>query len=86
MNRAWTADEVLALPVVVDLVTAGSVLGMGRSASYEMARRGEFPVPVLKVGHRYRVVSARLRELVGIHDQPTPVTRPATPFRPASGL
>ena len=54
------------LPVVVDLVTAGSVLGMGRTVAYEAARRGEFPVPVMRVGHRYRVATAHLRELLGV--------------------
>lgn len=63
--RDWSAAEVAALPVVVDLVTAGSVFGLGRSASYELARRGEFPVPVLKFGHRYRVVTAHIRAALG---------------------
>ncbi|KGH48252.1 hypothetical protein IN07_03355 [Modestobacter caceresii] len=70
--RTWTADEVRDLPVVVDLVTAGSALGMGRTASYELARRGEFPVAVLKVGHRYRVVTAHLRELLGVQPDGEP--------------
>lgn len=69
LTRRWTADEVGALPVVVDLVTAASVLGMGRTAAYEAVRRGEFPVPVLHVGHRYRVVTAHLRELLGVRPQ-----------------
>ncbi len=30
-----TADEVRALPAVVDLTTAARVLGLGRSAAYE---------------------------------------------------
>ncbi len=66
LARQWTADEVGELPVVVDLVTAASVLGMGRTAAYEAARRGEFPVPVMRVGHRYRVATAHLRELLGL--------------------
>ena len=66
MTRAWTADDVRELPVVVDLVTAGSVLGMSRGASYEAQRRGDFPVPVLRVDHRFRVVTAHLRELLGV--------------------
>ncbi|MFW3172570.1 hypothetical protein [Geodermatophilus sp. CPCC 206100] len=55
-----------ALPVVVDLVTAGSVLGMGRSSAYEAARRGEFPVPVMRIGSRYRVVTGHLLDLLGV--------------------
>lgn len=66
MTRDWTPEEVAALPVVVDLLTAGSVLGMGRCASYELARAGAFPVPVLKIGSRYRVVTAHLRDLLHV--------------------
>lgn len=66
MIRTWTAEEVRALPVTVDLVTAGSVLGLGRAVSYEMNRTGTFPVKVLKLGRRYRVVTADLLNLLGL--------------------
>jgi predicted DNA-binding transcriptional regulator AlpA len=66
VTRQWSAEEVLALPVVVDLVTAGSVCGMGRSAAYEQARAGTFPVPVLRIGCRYRVVTAHIVNLLGL--------------------
>jgi predicted DNA-binding transcriptional regulator AlpA len=64
--KAWTADEVRALGVTTELVTAGATLGLGRSASYELARRGEFPVPVLRIGRRYRVVTQHLLEFLGL--------------------
>ena len=64
--EAWTADEVRALGVTIDLVTAGSVLSLGRTASYELARRGQFPVPVLRIGRRYRVVTAHLLQLLNL--------------------
>lgn len=64
----WRSEDVGALPVVVDVVTAGSVLGMGRTAAYEAARRGEFPVPVMRIGSRYRVVTAHLLDVLGIRD------------------
>ncbi len=66
LTRQWSAEEVAALPVVIDLVTAARVLNMGRTAAYEAARRGDFPVPVMRVGHRYRVVTAHLRALLGL--------------------
>lgn len=88
--RTWTADEVAALPVVVDVVTAGEVLGLGRSVSYELARRGEFPVPVLRVGSRYRVVTSQLRALLWLSPadaaRPGEALSPASPLRPVSGL
>ncbi len=64
--KSWTPAEVAALPVTVDVVAAGEVLSLGRTASYEMARAGTFPVPVLQLGRRYRVITADLRELLGV--------------------
>jgi hypothetical protein len=66
LTHRWTAEDVADLPVIIDIVTAGRVLGMGRTAAYEAARRGDFPVPVLRVGNRYKVVTAHLRELLGV--------------------
>ncbi|MGI5512760.1 helix-turn-helix domain-containing protein [Streptomyces sp. CA-106131] len=58
--------EVLALPAAVDLVTAGRALSLGRTTAYELARRGEFPVPTLRLGNQYRVRRADLLDLLGI--------------------
>lgn len=67
MAEAMTRAELLALPVVVDLVTAARALGIGRTRAFELARRGEFPVKVLRVGATYRVPTAPLLELLGLH-------------------
>ncbi|WP_267625923.1 DNA-binding protein [Gordonia sputi] len=74
MAKHWSPDEVRALGVRTDLVTAGSVLGIGRWQSYELHRRGEFPVKVLKIGARYHVPVADLLEVLGIAD---PTRQPA---------
>ena len=68
-----TADEVRALPAVVDLSTAAKVLGLGRSAAYELVRTGGWPTPVLRLGRLIKVPSAPLVELLGLN--------PATPGR-----
>ncbi len=60
-----TDDELLALPVAVDVVTAGRAIGMGRTTAYELAKRGEFPVRVLRVGARYKVTKADLLHYLG---------------------
>lgn len=64
--RALTRDEILALPAVTDLVTAGRAFDIGRSKAHELARRGEFPVPVLRLGKTYKVRTADLLRLLGI--------------------
>jgi hypothetical protein len=62
MNRA----ELLALPSSVDLAMAGRALGLGRTKSHELARAGQFPVRVLRLGNAYRVPTADLLALLGI--------------------
>jgi predicted DNA-binding transcriptional regulator AlpA len=59
-----TADEVRALPAVVDLSTAARALGLGRSAAYELVRTGGWPTPVLRLGRLIKVPSAPLVELL----------------------
>lgn len=66
-----TQEELLGLPVAVDLVTAGRALGCGRTQTYELARSGDLPVPVLRLGNRYRVNRADLLRALGItEDEP----------------
>lgn len=64
--RGMTREELLALPVAVDLDTANKALTIGRSTGYALAKRGEYPVTVLKLGNAYRVVTADLHRLLGI--------------------
>jgi hypothetical protein len=53
-------------PPSVGLMTAAAVLQIGRTKAYELAKRGEFPVPVIRVGDSYRVPVAALLDLLGI--------------------
>ena len=61
-----TMEELLALPVSVDLVTAGRAFGMGRTKSFELAQRDEFPCRVLKIGKKYRVPRSAILDALGI--------------------
>ena len=63
-----TADEVRALPAVIDLSTAARALGLGRSAAYELVRTGGWPTPVLRLGRLIKVPSRPLVELLGLSD------------------
>jgi excisionase family DNA binding protein len=69
-------------PPSVDLQTAAAVLGLGRTKAYEMARHGEFPVRVLRIGGSYRVPTAALLELLGISEN-SPVLAEARAGVPA---
>jgi hypothetical protein len=64
-------EEVLALPVTVDVPTAGRAFGLGRDASYDLARMGQLPVPVLRLGRSLRVTRASLLSALGMAEQET---------------
>lgn len=63
--RSLTLADLLALPAVTDLVTAGKALGIGRTTSFELARAGRFPCPIIRVWRNYRVPAAGLLALLG---------------------
>jgi excisionase family DNA binding protein len=63
---ALTRAELLELPATVDLVTAAQALGIGRTTAYQLARAGDLPLPVLRLGARYRVPTAALLQVLGI--------------------
>ena len=61
-----TEEEILALPTVVDVPTAAAVLGIGRTAAYELIRTNRWPTRVLRMGKLIRIPTAPLRALVGV--------------------
>ena len=61
-----TIEEVRKLPAMINVETAGRALNMGRSKSYDLAQRGEFPVKVRRFGREYRVATSDLLILLGI--------------------
>jgi helix-turn-helix protein len=54
-KRAWTVAQVRELGMATDIETAASVLGIGRTTAYTLARSGDFPAPVIRIGRRYVV-------------------------------
>ncbi|MEU9111184.1 hypothetical protein AB0D04_05110 [Streptomyces sp. NPDC048483] len=65
-GRGMGREEILALPAAVDLETANRALGLGRSKGYELAKRGQYPCRLLRLGNAYRVVTAELQALLGL--------------------
>jgi hypothetical protein len=77
-RRVWTPAEVIALGVRTDVPTAGEILaGLCRDEAYRSVKRGDFPVPVLKVGRRLVVPVAPILELLGIKPDDQPPSGPA---------
>lgn len=71
IESQMSVADLRALPVSVDLVTAGRAFGLGRTKAYGLARRGEFPCRVIPVGGgKYRVPRSVLLEALGVEDEP----------------
>jgi hypothetical protein len=60
-----TIAQLRATPTV-DLKTAAAALGLGRTKAYELARRGQFPCRVIRIGGAYRIPTPGLLELLGV--------------------
>lgn len=71
---AWTPEAVRALSTTTDIRTAAQIFGMALSTAYLLVKRGEFPVPVIRVGSHYRVPVAPI--LAALHVEPEPETDP----------
>jgi predicted DNA-binding transcriptional regulator AlpA len=84
MQQPPTIAELRSGPPTVDLMTAATALGVGRSKAYDLARRGEFPVTVRKIGSSYRVPVAELLAFLGISLVPEQGPRAGT-ARPGPG-
>lgn len=67
--RAMTPAELLSLPVSFPLETANRALHLGRTTGYDLAKRGEYPVRVLRLGNAYRVTRADLLRYLGVEDR-----------------
>jgi hypothetical protein len=72
--KGFTLAELQQLPATVDLLTAAKALGLGRTKAYELAKKGEFPCRVIRVGASYLVPTAELFKLLGV-DPPTASNR-----------
>lgn len=65
-ERGMQLGELLALPVAFDLDTSNRALQLGRTKGFDLAKRGEYPVPLMRVGRTYRVTRADLLRALGI--------------------
>jgi hypothetical protein len=52
--------------MTTDVETAGAILGIGRTKAYELAKSGEFPAVIIKVGRRYVVSVPAILGLLGV--------------------
>ena len=55
--------DLTALPPLVDVPTAASVLGIGRTLAYDLVKTGQWPTTVVRMGKLIRIPSAALLRL-----------------------
>ena len=63
-NRMWSREEIEDLGTTCPLLTAAEILSISRNAAYIHVEAGTFPVRVVRVGNRLRVVVPELVELL----------------------
>jgi len=64
-DPAWTIESIRGLGMTTDVETAASILGFGRTKAYELAKSGDFPVRLLRIGRRYVVPVPAILRLLG---------------------
>jgi hypothetical protein len=64
-DSAWTIESIRGLGMTTDVETAASILGFGRTKAYELAKSGDFPVRLLRIGRRYVVPVPAILRLLG---------------------
>jgi len=70
MTSGPTLEQVRVWPAAVDVTRAAAALGVSRAALYAALARGERPVQVITVGHRMKVITASLLDVLEGRGQP----------------
>ncbi|WP_432679406.1 hypothetical protein ACRAJ3_11610 [Rhodococcus pyridinivorans] len=77
----WTEQKIRDLGVRTDLETANEILGLSRAYGYQLAKRNEYPVPVLTLGRKYVVPVAGLLKALVIEGESAPLEVPSKSTR-----
>ena len=64
IERHAAADLLRTAGPTMSLTEAATVLGIGRTTAYDLARRGDWPTSLLRLGRQYRVPTAQLTALL----------------------
>ncbi|MFD9591645.1 hypothetical protein ACFWA9_02670 [Kitasatospora sp. NPDC059973] len=62
-----------SLPPAIRLPDANELLSLSRTTGYRLARTGQYPCSVLRVGSEYRVRKYELQRILQVRDLPTEV-------------
>ena len=64
LERDAAAELLRTAGPTMSLTEAATVLGIGRSTAYDLARSGDWPTALLRLGRQYRVPTAHLAALL----------------------
>ncbi|MDT0346740.1 integrase [Streptomyces litchfieldiae] len=64
--REMTHAELLALPVSFSLDVANRALSLGRTTGFALAKQGQYPIRVLRLGRQYRCTRYDLLRYLGV--------------------
>src|SRR4051794_11317905 len=75
-QQTWTVEQIRGLGMTTDLETAASIIGIGRTPAYTLARDNQFPIRLLRLGRRVLVPTADLLTYLGEQSSDTPNNEP----------
>lgn len=64
MTTAPTVADIRGWPATVSVAQACTVFGVSESHGYDLIREGDFPVAVIRLGSRVRVVTTSILDAV----------------------
>jgi excisionase family DNA binding protein len=74
VSRNPRADERPSEPVLLTVLEAADVLGIGRTTAYALIREGSWPTPVVRLGKLIKIPASPLHHFVETgHTQTTDV-------------
>ena len=82
ITTQWTPEAIRALGATTDLPTLGSIFGLGRWRSYQMAHTGEWEqagIHIIRIGARYRVTVQSILKVLAHDEAPGTQTIPGQP-------
>ncbi|MEU4218921.1 helix-turn-helix domain-containing protein [Actinoplanes sp. NPDC026623] len=80
-DTAWTVERIRALGLVTDIATAARIFGLSRAAAYDLAKRDQLPITVLRFGTRYRIPVAAILQALHL---PVDDEQPPDPLPPSA--
>lgn len=60
VQKPPTLEELRAMPALLGIDEAAAALRMSRNSAYRLVKCGEFPVPVMRLGLKYKVRTSDL--------------------------